>query len=111
MRVLFVCSRARRRSLTAETVFSAETSLQVASAGTSPEADTPTSVDLIEWADLIFTMENHHRAKLRERYGKTLAQKPVIVLRIPDAYEYMDPELIGILRSKVDPHLRAHLSR
>jgi predicted protein tyrosine phosphatase len=106
VRVLFVCSRARRRSLTAETIFSADDSLEVASAGTSPDAETPTSLDLIEWADLIFVMENHHRAKLRQRYGKALSCKRVVVLRIPDAYELMDPELIGILRSKVESHLK-----
>ena len=105
MRVLFVCSRARRRSLTAETIFSAEDSLEVASAGTSPDADTPTSLDLIEWADLIFVMENHHRAKLRQRYGKAVESKRVVVLRIPDAYEFMDAKLIEILKGKVAPHL------
>jgi len=75
------------------------------SAGTAWDATTPVSADLIEWADLIFAMENYHRNKLRDRFGKLLDEKRLVVLRIPDDYAYMQPELVQILKNKVSPHL------
>src|SRR5580658_4701544 len=49
MKLLFVCSRNRRRSPTAEAVFSTLEGVESLSAGTSPDAETPISADLIEW--------------------------------------------------------------
>ena len=46
MNLLFVCSRNRRRSLTAEAVLSDLQGHSVLSAGTSPDANTPVSADL-----------------------------------------------------------------
>jgi len=60
-RVLFVCGRNRSRSPTAESIFADYPGVETASAGTSPDADTPMSSDLIEWADIIFVMEPVHR--------------------------------------------------
>jgi predicted protein tyrosine phosphatase len=105
MRVLFVCSRNRMRSPTAEAVFAAHEGLETLSAGTEPDAPTPVDADLIEWADIIFAMENRHRDKLRQRFGKQLDQKRLIVLGIRDDYDYMQPELVEILKRKVPQHL------
>jgi len=106
MRVLFVCSQNLLRSPTAEVVFAHYEGLEVLSAGTGADAATPVSSDLIEWAQVIFAMENHHRNKLRERYGKLLETKRLVVLCIPDDYDYMEAELIEILKKKVTPYLR-----
>jgi predicted protein tyrosine phosphatase len=106
MKMLFVCSQNLLRSPTAEMVFAQYEGLEVLSAGTGTDAATPVSADLIEWADVIFAMEKHHRDKLRERFGKLLETKRLVVLRIPDDYDYMDAELIEILKKKVTPHLR-----
>jgi predicted protein tyrosine phosphatase len=105
MNVLFVCSRNRLRSPTAEVVFSTYEGIEVLSAGTSADAENPISADLIEWADLIFPMESIHRKRLNEKFGSLLRTKRVIVLGIPDNYKYMDDELIEILRGKVHRHL------
>jgi len=105
MRVLFVCSQNRLRSPMAEAVFAAYEGLETLSAGTAADAITPVSADLVEWADVIFAMENYHRNKLRERFGKLLDEKRLVVLLIPDEYAYMQPELIEILKGKVSPHL------
>jgi predicted protein tyrosine phosphatase len=100
-KLLFVCSRNKLRSPTAEVAFSAYEGVEVFSAGTSPDAETPVSTDLIEWADVIFVMESVHRKRLNERFGALLSAKSVVVLGIPDKYKYMDPELVGILKEKV----------
>jgi predicted protein tyrosine phosphatase len=106
MNLLFVCSRNRRRSLTAEAVFSDLQGHFVLSAGTSPDANTPVSADIVEWADIIFAMEAVHRRRLNQRFSALLRTKRIIVLGIPDEYGYMDRSLIDILRTKVSQHLK-----
>jgi predicted protein tyrosine phosphatase len=105
MNLLFVCSRNRLRSPTAEAIFSAYEGIEALSAGTSPDAANPVSADLIEWADLVFAMERVHQRRLQEKFGSPLRAKRVIVLGIPDNYKYMEPDLVRILESAVHPHL------
>ena len=105
MNLLFICSRNRRRSATAEAVFSGIQGHSVLSAGTTPDAETPVSADLIEWADIFFAMESVHRRRLNQRFATALRSKRLIVLGIPDQYRFMDQELIDILRTKVSEHL------
>jgi predicted protein tyrosine phosphatase len=107
MRLLFVCSRNRLRSPTAEEVFSTLPGVETASAGTSPDADNPISLDLVEWADAIFVMEDVHRKKLAESFGSVVRAKKMIVLGIRDKYSFMDPELVRLLRLKLARHLKA----
>ena len=107
MRVLFVCSRNRLRSPTAEAVFSAYPGIEASSAGTSADAENPVSLDQVEWADVIVAMEEVHRRKLREMFPDLSKTKKVVVLRIPDRYNYMDPELIALLRKKAPQFLGA----
>jgi predicted protein tyrosine phosphatase len=106
MNLLFICSRNRRRSPTAESVFSTYKGVDALSAGTSADAENPVSADLIEWADLVFAMESSHRRRLQQRFGSLLRGKQVIVLGIPDDYEYMDAGLVQSLQERVVPHLR-----
>jgi len=105
MRVLFVCSRNRLRSPTAEAVFSNRSGVEALSAGTAPDAETPVSAELIEWADTIFAMEAVHRRRLQSQFGRLLENKKIIVLGIPDRYQYMDPELVAILLNRITPFL------
>lgn len=105
MNLLFVCSRNRLRSPTAEAIFATLPGIETASAGTSPDADTPLSLDLIEWADLIFAMEPVHRKRCNEAFKSALRTKKIIVLGIPDRYAYMDPALVELLQAKVPRHL------
>jgi predicted protein tyrosine phosphatase len=78
----------------------------VLSAGTSPDANTPVSADIVEWADIIFAMESVHRRRLNQRFSALLRTKRIVVLGIPDEYGYMDQSLIDILRAKVSQHLK-----
>ncbi|MEZ0486886.1 low molecular weight protein tyrosine phosphatase family protein [Fibrella aquatica] len=101
LKLLFVCSRNRQRSLTAEHTFAIESGYDVRSAGTEPGARTKLSPDLIGWADVIFVMEKKHRDWIGQRYADLVAGKPVINLMIADEYPYMDDELIDILTNRV----------
>src|SRR5437764_15104821 len=104
-RVLFVCSQNRLRSPTAEQVFASYPGIECSSAGTNHDADNPLTPELVEWAEIIFVMERAHRNKLTSKFRQYLANKRVIVLGIPDEYEYMDPGLVRLLRVKVSPFL------
>ena len=104
--VLFVCGRNKLRSPTAEAIFASYPNVEVASAGTNPDADTPLTAELVEWADIIFVMEKSHRTKLSTSFRASLKNSRVVCLDIPDKYQFMDPELVQILQSKVPRHLK-----
>ena len=104
-KLLFVCSQNRFRSLTAEKVFAGIPGFQVRSAGTQPDARIVVTEGHIGWADLIFVMEKSHLNRLRRKFGAALTGKRVVALHIPDDYQYMQPELVDELRTKVAPHV------
>ena len=106
MNVLFICSRNRLRSPTAEQVFANYPGLQTASAGLDADAEEPLSPELLRWADVIFVMEKAHRTKLARKFRAHLKNQRVICLDIPDEYAYMDPSLVEILKASVPPHLK-----
>lgn len=102
---LFVCSRNRWRSPTAERIFHGMDGIQARSAGTETGARIKVTAGHIGWADVIFVMEPKHARRLREKFADELADKPLICLHIPDDYQFMQPELIALLESAVAPHL------
>ena len=104
-KLLFVCSRNRLRSLTAEKLFDGFPLYQVRSAGTQPGARIVVTEGHIGWADLIFCMEKSHLSRLRQKFPEAIAGKEVVCLHIPDEYEFMQPDLIDELRAKLSPHL------
>ena len=81
--LLFLCSRNRLRSPTAEQVFASWPGVETASAGLAPDAEEECSAELVEWADIIFVMERAHRAKLQRRFRAQLKRARVICLDIP----------------------------
>ncbi|MEQ1504234.1 MAG: phosphotyrosine protein phosphatase [Myxococcota bacterium] len=111
MNVLFVCSRNRLRSPTAEAVFAGIDGLSVASAGTSPDAEEPVTEELVAWADLILVMEGRHKRLLNRTFGRALRDKRLVVLGIPDDYDYLDPELVALLHERAGPHLARRIDR
>ena len=84
-----------------EQVFASHPGVECTSAGTNHDADNPLTPELIEWAEIIFVMEETHRNKVTSKFRQYLANKRVICLDIPDEYEYMDTELIRLLKAKV----------
>lgn len=104
-KLLFICSRNEIRSLTAERMFDGSPRFQARSAGTQPQARVRVTEGLIGWADVIFAMEKSHVAKLRERFPEVLADKPLICLRIPDDFAFMQPELVDALTAALTAEL------
>ena len=106
--VLFVCSRNQWRSPTAEKVWRSHPGLSVRSAGTSTNARRQVSEDDIDWAELIFVMEEKHKSRLVAEFANILQDKTVHVLDIPDEYKYMDPELVQEIQDSVGTLLGLH---
>ncbi len=105
MKLLFLCSRNKQRSLTAEKIFDGYLGHEVRSAGTETNARIKVSEGLLGWADIVFCMEKKHLRRIREKYANTIADKKVVCLHIGDDYEYMDEELIEILKSSTYNYL------
>jgi predicted protein tyrosine phosphatase len=99
--VLFICSRNQWRSPTAEQVWRKHPKLNVRSAGTSPHARHPVSIDDVQWADVIFVMEEKHKSRLSAAFRFALTNKPIHVLDILDEYKYMDEDLVVELERSV----------
>ena len=104
-RYLFVCSQNKLRSPTAEQIFSTVEGIEVASAGTNNDAETPLDGEAVDWADVIFVMEKTHRNKVQKRFRSRLGGKRVVCLDIPDDYDFMDPNLIRLLHARMARYL------
>jgi len=106
LKLLFICSRNRWRSLTAEKIFDGVNDLQARSAGTEPSARIRVTAGHLSWADLIFVMEKKHLRRLQDKFPEAIANKKIICLHISDDYEFMQPELVDLLEAAVTLHLR-----
>ena len=102
-KILFVCTGNIDRSPTAESLFKGKTGFDVQSAGTSTYANRKISLQLIEWADIIFVMQDHHKKSITKLNPK--AEDKIIVLNIPDIYIRNEPKLIRILKTKLAKYL------
>jgi predicted protein tyrosine phosphatase len=109
-KLLFICSQNRLRSPTAEAVFSKWPNVEAMSAGLNHDAELRVSVEMIEWADAIFVMEPAHKKKLSKQFNGPLKGKRIIVLGIPDEYDYMQKELVQLLEAKVPRYLSSKIS-
>jgi protein-tyrosine phosphatase len=104
MNLLFICSRNQWRSPTAEKIFQSQ-NYSTKSAGTEESARIRVNEKLIHWADIIFVMEKKHKQKLQLKFRNMLDDKSIVVLDIPDEYNYMDEELISMLQLSVSSYL------
>lgn len=99
--ILFICSRNKLRSPTAETIFCEREGWSVRSAGLANDAVVPVGGEDVEWADIIFVMEQAQLRKLRENFRKSLKNQRLVCLDISDEYDYMEDELVRLLKKKV----------
>ena len=100
-KLLFVCSRNRFRSLTAEKLFDGSPLYRVRSVGTQPDARIVVTEGHLGWADTIFCMEKSHLNRLKRKFPEALQGKQVVCLHIPDDYEFMHPDLLDELRARL----------
>lgn len=104
-RVLFVCTGNVDRSPTAEEMFGNIEGIETRSAGTSIAATNRITKELIEWADIIFVMEDIHEQALIRTDGSS--RDKIIVLNVPDIFYKDQPELKQLLQERMRPYARA----
>ena len=100
-RVLTVCSANMLRSPTIAHVLSAEPyNFNTRSAGTQFYALIPVTEDLLMWADEVVCADTEHALYIRDKMIEYMLDKPIINLKIPDIYEYRNPELIELIKER-----------
>lgn len=102
--ILFICSRNKWRSLTAETIYKNDSNYIVKSAGTENSARIKVNGKWILWAEIIFVMKKH-KDRLIEKFSNEIHGKEIIVLDILDVYKFMDKELIEELKISVSQYI------
>lgn len=60
---------------------------------------------MIEWADIVFLMDDHQRRALTTMFPNHPAVANAICLDIPDTYIFLDPQLVAILHERTTPYL------
>lgn len=108
-RVLFLCKYNRSRSATAERLFCKRPDLDVRSAGTSEDALVLVNQPMLDWADVIFTMDPAQQRALQRMFPSHPGLRKLVCLDIPDDFAFLHPELVKLLKERVPPHL-AHPS-
>lgn len=105
IKLLFICSKNRWRSLTTEKIYHGFNGYDVKSAGTEKNARIKVTSGHIGWADIIFVMEKKHVRRLRDSFGSLLNDKRLICLHISDDYSFMDEDLIDLLNSRLSEYI------
>jgi len=72
IKLLFICSRNKWRSRTAEELYRDLPGYAAKSAGTEPGSRQRVTEGLLGWADLIFVMEAKHRDYLRAKFPEAI---------------------------------------
>lgn len=109
IKLLVVCSRNKKRSLTAEKMYRKDQRLEIRSVGTSPQAKRKVTESDIRWADVILCMEDKHRKIIQQLFEKNSLPQTIQVLDIEDRYEYMDPELMRMLEVEIENIVKSYL--
>jgi predicted protein tyrosine phosphatase len=102
LKLLFVCTVNRMRSATAHKIYENDYRFEVKSAGTDKTANTRLTEEILNWAESIVVMEKHHRNYIRKHFPEIYKIKRIVCLYIPDEYEYLQTELIVLLKHKVE---------
>jgi len=97
------------RSATAHKIYETDTRFEVDSAGTDRTANVVLEEWHLEWADAIVVMEKYHRSVIRDRFPQWYEKKSIVCLYIPDEYDFMQPELVVLLRDKFEDVYRRGL--
>ena len=102
VKILFICTMNKIRSLSAEHVYQHDPRFEVKSAGTDDFAHCPVQESHLSWADRVIVMEDFHRIKLKRQFPDFFPSLTICSLDIPDAYKYMEPALVKTLQEKFE---------
>jgi len=101
MKALFVCNQNKNRSKTAEEIF--KDRFETKSAGLyTLDVKNLLTEDSLEWADVVFVMDDEQRSEIAKRFPKQYMKKRILSLNIDDIYAYNNPLLINLLEKKME---------
>jgi predicted protein tyrosine phosphatase len=103
--VLVVCGKNKIRSRTAEYIFKNDSRFNIRSVGLRTKSETRISDKDIKWADKILVMEDGYKSWILGLF-RHLDLPPIEVLGINDDYEYLDSELVDLLKNRINDTLR-----
>lgn len=102
-RVVTVCSANMLRSPTMAEVLSREPyNFNTRSCGIAPYALIKFDIELAMWADEIVCADTEHTLHVRDFLMREYLDKPIIDLKIPDNYEFRNPDLIDMIKERYD---------
>ncbi|HLC80765.1 MAG TPA: phosphotyrosine protein phosphatase [Candidatus Nanoarchaeia archaeon] len=97
MNALFICNQNQNHSKLAEEIFKEKFSTK--SAGLFNQK--PLTEKELDWAEVVFVMEDFQRSEIAKRFPKLYMQKRILSLDVPDEYNYKDTSLAKILKSRM----------
>lgn len=104
-KVLCVCSAGLLRSPTTANTLHAEYGYNTRAVGVSKDyALIPMDVVHISWADEIVFVEQAVYDDAWRMFSDTLKDKSIVVLDVPDVYEWNNPELVAIIKKQYADH-------
>ena len=104
-KILFVCGKNKWRSPTAQNIYRNDPRIEVKSAGVSGKSPHPISNSDLLWADLVLIMESKYKSRILGLF-RDIRLPPIKSLDIPDEYEFMDEELIELIKSGAEHHIK-----
>ncbi len=105
LRVLFVCTQNKVRSLTAEHLYRVRADLEVRSCGTAAFAKNQLTEEVMKWADMVFIFDELQAEAIEKKFGKDAFGKEIISLGLADVYQYKSESLVLKLTAKIEPYL------
>ena len=105
LRVLFVCTQNKVRSLTAEHLYRERQDLEVRSCGTAAFAKNQLTEEVMKWADMVFIFDELQAEVIEKKFGKNAFGKEIISLGLADVYQYKSESLVLKLTATIEPYL------
>jgi len=105
MNLLFICEKNIMRSRTAEAIYLSDPRHKAKSAGIVRGAKVMLSPELIRWSDIVIVMEEEQKSFIIDEFPGEIGHREIAVLEIHDDYYFMEPELVELIKKRVEPLL------
>jgi len=99
IKLLFVCSSNLDRSPAAVEIFNNHEDCEAKSCGILPHSDIEISQKLIDWAEIIYCMEEEHKHFILSNFHAF--DKKIVVLDISNEYLRNDPRLKKLIEERI----------